>query len=81
MLSLGLIFQIPVVLVALGRAGLANARLLRRHRRYAVVGLFALAAALPGTDPVTMVLETLPLIALYEASILLLRLNERRSGR
>jgi sec-independent protein translocase protein TatC len=78
MLALGVIFQIPVVLLALGRAGLVTAATLRRHRGYAVVGLVALAALLPGTDPVTMLLETLPLVALYEASILLLRFNQTR---
>jgi sec-independent protein translocase protein TatC len=81
MLSLGAIFEIPVLLLALGRAGILRSTTLCRHRRYAIVGFSLLAALLPGTDPVTTVLETLPLIALYEATIILLRFNERRSGR
>ena len=73
MLALGAIFQLPVIMLVLGRAGLLSAATLRSKRRYAVVALAALAAALPGTDPVTTVLEIIPLLALYELSILLLR--------
>lgn len=79
MLALGAIFEIPVILLALGRAGILSSAALRRCRRYAVLGLTILAALLPGTDPVTTLLETIPLIVLYEASIALLRLNERRN--
>jgi sec-independent protein translocase protein TatC len=43
------------------------------------VGLTILAALLPGTDPVTTLLEALPLMALYEAGIVLLRFSERRN--
>jgi sec-independent protein translocase protein TatC len=78
MLALGAIFQIPVVMLVLGRAGLLSSSTLRAKRRYAIVALAALAAALPGTDPVTTVLEMIPLVALYELSILLLRASERR---
>ncbi|HEX8854962.1 MAG TPA: twin-arginine translocase subunit TatC [Thermoleophilaceae bacterium] len=81
MLVLGAIFEIPVLLLALGRAGVLSSATLRRHRRYAIVGLAVLGSLLPGADPVTMLLETLPLFALYEASIVLLRFNERRSRR
>ena len=71
----------PVLLLALGRAGILSSTTLRRHRRYALVALSALAALLPGTDPVTILLEVLPLITLYEATIILLRFSERRRGR
>ena len=77
MLGLGLTFEIPVLLLALARAGLLSSTALRRHRRYAIVGLSVLAALLPGSDPVTTVLEMLPLIALYEGSIVVLRFKER----
>ena len=81
MLCLGTIFEIPVFLLALGRAGILSSTALCRHRRYAIVAALALAALLPGTDPVTTLLETLPLIPLYEGTIVLLRFNERRRGR
>src|SRR4051795_1832189 len=78
MLALGAMFEIPVLLLALGRVRILSSATLRRHRRYALVGITVLGALLPGTDPVTTVLETLPLFALYEATIVLLRLTERR---
>ena len=69
--ALGLIFQLPVVILGLTRLGLTNARQLRRVRRYAIVVIAVVAMALPGTDPITMLLEMAPLIALYEVSIVL----------
>ena len=78
MLALGAMFEIPVVLLALGRAGVLSSATLRSHRRYAIVALSVLGAFLPGTDPVSTLLETLPLFAFYEATIVLLRLSERR---
>jgi sec-independent protein translocase protein TatC len=81
MLALGAMFEIPVLLLALGRAGVLSSTTLRSHRRYAIVALTVLGALLPGTDPVTTLLETLPLFALYEATIVLLRLSEGRRSR
>jgi sec-independent protein translocase protein TatC len=81
MLAVGAIFQLPVVMLILGRVGLVRAAMLRAWRRYAIVALAALAAALPGTDPVTTVLEMIPLFALYELSIILLAVGERRLAR
>lgn len=81
MLVLGAIFEIPVLLLALSRAGILSSTTLRRHRRYAIVGLAVMGGVLPGVDPVTTLLETLPLFALYEGSIVLLRFNEHRSSR
>jgi len=80
MLALGAMFEIPVLLLALGRADVLSSATLRRHRRYALVGLSILGAFLPGTDPVSTLLETLPLFALYEATIVVLRVSERRRG-
>ena len=81
MIALGAMFEIPVLLLALGRAGVLSSTTLRTHRRYAVLVMTVLGALLPGTDPVSTLLETLPLFALYEATIVLLRLSERRSRR
>jgi sec-independent protein translocase protein TatC len=77
MLALGAMFEIPILILALGRAGLLRSTTLRRHRRVAFLGLAILGGVLPSADPVTTLLETLPLFALYEASILVLRFSER----
>jgi sec-independent protein translocase protein TatC len=70
LLAMGLSFQAPVVILGAVRAGLVTPRQLRRHRRYALLVCAAIAAFLPG-DAFTLVLETVPLYLLYEASILI----------
>lgn len=70
LLALGLIFQIPVVIVGAARLGLVTPRQLRKSRRYAILACAVIAAFLPG-DAITLVLETVPLYVLYEVSILL----------
>ncbi|HEY0632128.1 MAG TPA: twin-arginine translocase subunit TatC [Thermoleophilaceae bacterium] len=72
-LAVGAVFQVPVGILAITRLGIVSVERLRRVRRYAYVACAALAAALPGVDPVSMLLETVPLIALYELSIVLAR--------
>jgi sec-independent protein translocase protein TatC len=79
MLAVGLIFQVPIGMVALNRAGILSAKRLRSTWRYAIVIIAIVAALLPGVDPVTTVLEMLPLLALYLLSILLLTWLDRRS--
>jgi sec-independent protein translocase protein TatC len=78
MLALGLGFQVPVGVLALTRLGVVTAAKLRRSRRYAIVVIAVLAALLPTLDPVTLLLEMLPLLALYELSIQLARVFEPR---
>jgi sec-independent protein translocase protein TatC len=73
-LACGVVFQVPVGVLAVTRLGIVKVAQLKRNRRYAYLGCAVLAAALPGIDPVTMLLETAPLIALYELSIVLARL-------
>jgi sec-independent protein translocase protein TatC len=70
-LSLGIVFQLPVAILALTRSGLVSTAALRRNRRYAIVVIAIVAMLLPGTDPVTTLIEMVPLIVLYELSILL----------
>jgi sec-independent protein translocase protein TatC len=79
MIAIGLIFQVPIGMVALNRAGILSAERLRRTWRYAVVIIAVVAALLPGVDPVTTLLEMVPLLALYLLSILLLTWLDRRS--
>jgi sec-independent protein translocase protein TatC len=69
LLAMGLVFQVPVLILGATRLGLVTPKQLRKNRRYALVACAAVAAFLPG-DVVTLVLETVPLYLLYEASIL-----------
>ena len=80
LLAMGLIFQVPVVILGATRVGIVTPRQLRKNRRYAIVACAAVAAFLPG-DAVTLLLETIPLYVLYEASILLASLVERSERR
>jgi sec-independent protein translocase protein TatC len=74
LLAVGIIFQVPVGILAVTRLGIITPRQLSKNRRYAYLVIAIVAAALPGVDPVTMLIEMLPLIVLYELSILLARL-------
>ncbi|MEX2448518.1 MAG: twin-arginine translocase subunit TatC [Solirubrobacterales bacterium] len=73
LLAGGLIFQLPLAIVAVTRFGIVSIDQLRANRRYAYLGIAVLAAALPGIDPISMLIEMVPLLALYELSILLAR--------
>jgi sec-independent protein translocase protein TatC len=77
LLAMGLVFQIPVAILAVTRAEIVTPAQLRHNRRYALLACGAVAAFLPG-DAVTLLLETVPLYLLFEASVLLAGLAERR---
>lgn len=79
-LAMGLLFEVPVLILGVTRAGLIAPRQLQRNRRYAVAVCALVAALLPG-DAVTMLLETVPLYVLFEAGVLLAALAERRAQR
>jgi sec-independent protein translocase protein TatC len=70
---MGLIFQLPIGILAVTRLGIITPEQLSKNRRYAYVILLVVAALLPGTDPVTMLIEAVPLFLLFEASVLLSR--------
>jgi sec-independent protein translocase protein TatC len=76
---MGLIFQLPIGILAVTRLGIVTPEQLSKNRRYAYVVLLIVAMLLPGTDPVTMLIEAVPLIVLYEASVLLARAFGRPS--
>jgi sec-independent protein translocase protein TatC len=80
LLAMGLLFQVPVAIIAVTRAGLVTPKQLRHNRRYAVLACGLVAAVLPG-DAVTMLLETLPLYLLFELSVLIASISERRGAR
>jgi sec-independent protein translocase protein TatC len=80
LLAMGLVFQIPVAILAATRAQIVTPTQLRHNRRYAVLACGAVAAFLPG-DAITLLLETVPLYLLFEASLLLASIVERRERR
>jgi sec-independent protein translocase protein TatC len=76
-LACGLIFQLPLAIIAVTRLGIVRIEQLTQNRRYAYLVIAIVAAALPGVDPVTMLIEMVPLLVLYELSILLARVLGR----
>ncbi|HEX3363148.1 MAG TPA: twin-arginine translocase subunit TatC [Solirubrobacterales bacterium] len=70
-LACGIVFQVPVGILAVTRLGIVKVEQLTKNRRYAYLVCAVVAAALPGVDPVSMVLEMAPLVVLYEISIVL----------
>lgn len=81
MLAMAAVFQLPIVVVALTRLGILSTARLRRERRVGYFVVACIAVALPGIDPVTTVIEAIPLLILFEASIWLSVLFERRAAR
>jgi sec-independent protein translocase protein TatC len=78
MFVMGVIFEMPAAVWVLTRLGILSSRIMKRNRRIAIVLLAAGAAALPGTDPVSMLLTLAPLLVLFELSIWIARAVERR---
>jgi sec-independent protein translocase protein TatC len=81
-IACGLVFQLPLAILAVTRLGIVTVEQLRSNRRYAYLVIAIVAAALPGVDPVSMLIEMVPLLVLYELSILLARVfgRPRESG-
>jgi len=77
-LAFGVCFQMPVILTLLGRVGIVSSQGLKEKRKYAVVGVFVLAAVLTPPDPFSQLGLALPLLLLYEASIWTVRLVEKK---
>jgi sec-independent protein translocase protein TatC len=77
-LAFALVFQTPMVMVALARIGLVNAGMLRKYRRYAAFGILLFGGiAAPDASPITMLLIAAPMYVLYEASIWIILFLER----
>ncbi len=81
LLAMGVVFELPVFILALVRLGVLSSDKLRRNRRIGYVAMIVLAVALPSVDPVSLLFEALPLIGLFEGSIWLAVAFERRWAR
>ena len=73
LISVGILFQIPIGILAVTKLGIVTPDQLAKNRRYAILIIAVLAMLLPGTDPITMLLSMLPLVVLFEFSLILAR--------
>jgi sec-independent protein translocase protein TatC len=80
LLAVGLVFELPIFILALVRLGVLSTRTLRSNRRIGYFVVAVIAVLLPGIDPVTTTLEAVPLMVLFEGSIWLSVLVERRAA-
>jgi sec-independent protein translocase protein TatC len=80
-IAFGLTFQLPVVLSLLGKVGIVTSQGLKRMRRFAIVGLFGIAAIFTPPDAVSMLSLAVPLVLLYEISIFCVKMIERTRAR
>lgn len=76
-LAFGMTFLLPVLLLLLHRAGLVSRAQLAGARRYVIVGVFALAAIVTPPDPGSQIILAIPLLLLFESSLLLMRFQEK----
>ncbi len=79
--AFGLCFQLPVAVTLLARVGIVDSDMLKRFRRYAIVGTFAIAAFLTPPDPFSQLGLAIPILLLYEISVYLARMVEREQER
>ena len=78
--GIGVLFQMPLLVMVLARIGIVTAKFLRKYRRHAfIIILIAAAIITPSTDPFSLTIVTIPLYALFEASIIIAsRINKRQ---
>ena len=81
LVAMAIVFELPLFVIGLTRIGILQTRTLRRSRRIGYFVVCCIGVALPGVDPVTTTIETIPLLILYEASIWACVLLERRANR
>lgn len=81
LLAMAIVFELPIFVLGLTRMGILTTQKLRTNRKIGYFAVCCIGVALPGIDPVTTVLETVPLLVLYELSIWLSALLDKRSAR
>lgn len=80
-LAAGLVFELPMLSFFLSKIGILNPRIMRKYRRHSIVTILILAAILtPGTDPVSQVILAIPLVLLYEISILVSKIFSKKTS-
>jgi len=80
-LAFGISFLLPVLLLLLNRAGIVSREQLAKSRRYVIVGIFIVAAVATPPDVVSQLMLAVPLLLLFEGSLLVMRFSERREAR
>ena len=73
-ISVGILFQVPIGILAVTRLGIFTPQQIAANRRYAILIIAVAAMLLPGTDPITMLISMVPLIILFEGSLILARI-------
>ena len=79
--SFGLCFQLPLIMLLLAHIGIGNSAFFAKQRRFVIVGIFVVAAILTPPDVLSQVMLALPLLGLYELSILLMKIKEKKDAR
>ena len=79
-LAMGVVFEMPVVMMTVARVGLVSSRMMRQHWRISIVVLAVIAMLLPGVDPISYVVEFIPLLILYGLSYFLVKLVEPKDA-
>ena len=79
-LAMGVVFELPAVMLVLARLRIVTSLMMRRHWRISIVALAVIAMLLPGVDPISYIVEFIPLLCLYAISYVVVRMVERSAA-
>ena len=74
---MGIVFQLPVIMFVLAKMGFISSHILAKYRKHAIIAIMIVAAIITPPDLMTLILVTIPLYLLYEASIRIVKMVER----